>query len=225
MDKLLLAMQKCSLFEALTQNELLSILKQTKYTVSSYGKGQVIAMEEDSCTALGIILEGKVEGQKTYSSGKVIIIAQMGPGNIFGEAVIFTKAHQYPATIVAVENSRIMFISNEDMIKLCSQHEMVLRHFMEHLSNKILMLNKKIRDISFETLRQKITMYLLEEYRKQKQLEFELPVNKKNLADYLGVQRPSLSRELINMREEGLIDFSKNKIKLLDLAALEDLII
>lgn len=225
MNRLLLAMQNCSLFKDLNQEELLAILAQTKYNVNNYSKGQILAVEEETCSALGIILAGKVEAQKIYSSGKVVTIAQMGPGHIFGEVIIFTKLQQYPATILAVENSQIMYIASDDIVKLCSQHPLVLRHFMEHLSTKILMLNKKIRDLSFETLRQKIAMFLLEEYRKQKQLELALPLSKKNLADQLGVQRPSLSRELINMRADGLIDLPHNKIIILDLPSLEELIL
>lgn len=225
MEKILTALLKCSLFRDLDQAGLEKILNKTKYTISRYSIGQVLAVEGDSCTALGIVLDGNIEVQRVYASGKVVVMAQMGPGDIFGEAIIFTELHQYPATIVAVEGCRIMYIASEDIIKLCSQHHLVLRRFMEHLSTKILMLNKKIRDLSFDTLRQKIAVFLLEEYGKQKKLELSLPMSKKSLAELLGVQRPSLSRELIHMRQEGLLDFAKDKIIIRDLAALEELVI
>lgn len=42
------------------------------------------------------------------------------------------------------------------------------------------------------------------------------------MAKLLNVTRPSLSRELTNMKDEGLIDYYKNKFTILDLGALED---
>jgi len=224
MEKILAALKKCILFRDLSQLELQSILTETKYTVTYFHKGQLLAVEGDSCTSLGIILEGTVEAQRIYASGKVVVMAQMEPGQIFGEAIVFTSLHRYPATITAVGDCRIMYVSAEDIIKLASRHPLVLRHFMELLSDKIIMLNKKIRALSFETLRQKISDYLLEEYQKQNSLELVLVISKKNLADHLGVQRPSLSRELIHMRQEGLIALSKNKIIILDLLALQALV-
>lgn len=225
MQQILSALEKCSLFHDLSQEELLEILNNTKYTSASFRKGQIIAFEDDPCTTLGIVLVGKVEVQRVYYSGKVVTLAVMEQGSIFGEAIVFTKTQRYPATIVAAGECRIIFIAADDIIRLCASHQQVLRRFIEHLSTKILLLNKKIKDLSFDTLRQKIAMYLLEEYRRQKRLDLVLPTSKKNLADYLGVQRPSLSRELINMHKDGLLDLQRNKILLLDLEALEDLVL
>ena len=47
-------------------------------------------------------------------------------------------------------------------------------------------------------------------------------MSKKDWADKLGVQRPSLSRELINMKKDGLIDYDRSKIIILDLEEIKD---
>jgi len=62
----------------------------------------------------------------------------------------------------------------------------------------------------------------MDEYQKQKSKEIILPLSRKEMAEYLGVQRPSLSREFINMKDEGLIDFERNNVTLLDIPAIED---
>ncbi len=224
MEKLITAMQKCSLFKDLGSQEILNILRTIKYAVNSYKKGQVIASEGEACMSLGIVLEGALEAQKVYASGKTVVMSHLNPGNIFGEAIIFSQFRkEYPATITAVQDSKVMFISSKDIIRLCSENNLFLEHFLEHLSTKILVLNKKIRILSFETLRQKIAVYLLEECRKQRKNEIILPMNKKALAEYLGVQRPSLSRELCRMRDAGLIAFNNKTVWILDPEALEEL--
>lgn len=217
------AFGKCTLFKGLGEKELEDILNYLKPRISQYSKGSVIAFEGDECLSLGIVITGSVEAQKIYSSGKTITMTKMGPGSMFGEAVVFTSAHQYPATITAVDKSAVVFIKSTDVIALCTRYPQVLKNFVENLSNRILLLNKKIRDLSYETLRQKIASYLLEEYKKQKRLTLKLPLSKKNLAEHMGVQRPSLSRELIKMREDGLISFQKDTVEILDVESLEDL--
>ena len=86
------------------------------------------------------------------------------------------------------------------------------------------MLNKKLKNLSYETLRQKITSFLLEIYHINKKALFQVNSSRKEMAEALGVPRPSLSRELINMKKDGLIDFHKNTFKILDLEAMEDIL-
>ena len=92
------------------------------------------------------------------------------------------------------------------------------------LSNKILMLNNKLKNLSYETLRQKITSLLLESYHVNRKTLFQINSSRKEMAESLGVPRPSLSRELINMKKDGLIDFHKNAFKILNLEAMEDIL-
>ncbi len=55
----------------------------------------------------------------------------------------------------------------------------------------------------------------------KKNLFIKLPFSRKKMAELLNIPRPSLSRELTNMRDEGIIDFDKNIIKIVDLDLLK----
>ncbi|MFY9611926.1 MAG: helix-turn-helix domain-containing protein, partial [Tissierellaceae bacterium] len=98
----------------------------------------------------------------------------------------------------------------------------IIKNFMGVLSNRILMLNDRITNLSYDSLRKKISSILLNEYKRQRSPNIILPYSRKKMAEILNIPRPSLSRELVNMREEGIIDFYKNKIKILDIRKLED---
>ena len=215
-------LKMCVLFKNIPKEKLEQILETINPNMESYDKNQSIATEGDKCTSIGIVLEGEVEIQKIYLSGKTVIVNSLEPGDIFGEVIVFSKMGVYPSTIVAASNVKIFFINKMDIFKMCSSYVEVLNNFMELLSNKILMLNKKIKNLSFDTLREKICSYILEEYQKQHNKNIILPFSRKEMADHLGVQRPSLSREFIKMKEDGLIDFTKNKVTILDLNSLED---
>lgn len=87
------------------------------------------------------------------------------------------------------------------------------------------MLNERISNLSQDTIRKKIASYLLLEYKKQKSLTIILPYTRKKMAELLNVPRPSLSRELIKMKEENIIDFNKNEINILDIDILEEIML
>ncbi len=81
---------------------------------------------------------------------------------------MFSREHVYPATITPIEYSEIMFIKKEDIIKLSMLNSKVLTNFVSILSQRILMLNNRIANLSQDTIRKKISSYLLHEYKKTK---------------------------------------------------------
>jgi CRP-like cAMP-binding protein len=92
------------------------------------------------------------------------------------------------------------------------------------ISKKAINLNKTIEYLSVKSIRQKISYYLLDQYKKNKSKNFMLDMNRNELSDYLNVTRPSLSREMANMKEEGLIDYHRSSIKILDIEKLSSII-
>lgn len=231
MNKLVEHLKHCILFKDLTPNELKNLLVNINYSIYDNCKncdechGCMIALEGDKCDTLGIVIHGELEVQKHYASGKVLTLAKLNKGNTFGEAIAFSETNIYPATIVTSKGSIILYISKKDIISMCSAYPKVLNNFMQLLSSKILLLNRKIKELSFETLRQKISNYLLSQYEIQKTLSIVLPVSRKDLAEHLGVQRPSLSREFVNMKCDGLIDFNRSLVQIKDLEGIEDILI
>jgi CRP-like cAMP-binding protein len=202
--------------------EIEEIINSLVYTIKSYDKDEVIAIENDDCDSLGVILSGNVEIHKPFPSGKVVTINHFSAGNVFGEALVFSERHRYPATIISSNKSKIMYIKREDIVKMMTHNPKIIKNFMGVLSNRILMLNDRITNLSYDSLRKKISSILLNEYKRQRSPNIILPYSRKKMAEILNIPRPSLSRELVNMREEGIIDFYKNKIKILDIRKLED---
>lgn len=217
MNKFIDPLKKCTLMKDFTENDIDKFLNDINYTVSNYSKGEIIALESSNCSSIGIVLSGTVEVQKIYASGKAITLSNLSEGNIFGEVIIFSNKNTYPATIISSKNSIIMFISKANILKLCNLAPIFLKNFMTLLSNKILMLNKKLKNISYKTMRQKITSFILDEYTIQENLTIKLSITKKELAEQLGIPRPSLSRELLNMQDDNLIHMTKNTITIINI--------
>lgn len=210
------------LFSGISQKEIEQLMSEAKYSIKSYQKGEIIASEEEECNNLGLVISGTIEIQRIYSSGKYIVLKRLSNSEVFGEAIIFSKKNTYPATVIAVTNCNIFYIKREDIIKLCARQEILLGNFMSLLSDKILMLNRKIKSISLKSVKHKVIDFILEQRKLQKSETIKLKISKEEIASMLGIPRPSLSRELMNLRDLEYIEFDRNTIKILNVGELEE---
>ncbi len=222
MKDILKLLQNNFLFKGIDSENLKKIYEETRYHINKYDKGEIIAHEEEECSTIGLILEGTIELQRIYPSGKYIVLNKLTLGDVFGEAIIFSKQENYPATVIALNQCSILYIDKVDMLELFSREKRILENFLELLSNKVLMLNSKIKNISFKNIRHRVINYILEAMKLQKNSTIKLKESKESIAAALGIPRPSLSRELINLRDMGYIDFDRSNIKILDIEALEE---
>ena len=209
-------------FNNLNNEEIEKLISNIGYSVKLYKKGEVIANEEDECNSLGFVLEGIVEIQRIYLSGKQITLKRLSNGDVFGEALIFSKKSKYPSTVLAFNECTVLYISKVDILKLCTMDERVLGNFMSTLSNKIFMLNSKIKSIAFKSIKHKVINFILEQAKMQKSETINLKESKEEIASSLGIPRPSLSRELMNLRDLKYIEFDRNVIEILNFEELEE---
>ena len=222
MEEIVKIIKKNQLFIGLSDESIKNVLKEVKYYIKTYSKGEIIANEDDECRSLSLVLSGTVEIQRLYSNGKYIVLSRIFEGDVFGEALVFSKAKTYPATVIALSECKVLFINKSDVLKICSNEEKILENFVSLLSDKVFILNSKIKSISFKSIRQKVINYILNEAKEQKSNSIILKNTKEEIASALGIPRPSLSRELINLRDMNYIEFNRKKIAILDIESLEE---
>ena len=96
---------------------------------------------------------------------------------------------------------------------------MITRNMLEIQSEKNFSMTRKLHLLSGTTLRERISLWLLEQAGEIDVVN--LTMNREELADYLGTTRPSLSRELMKMQQEKLIEADRNRIRIIDRETLE----
>ena len=224
MEEIVKKLEKNELFNNVDKTKMLKILGNLKYSIVSYKKGEVIFQEEEICSAIGLIIDGTINIERIYPNGKSIVMSKFKDGDVFGEALLFSKVNKYPATVIALSDCKVLYLTKNEIIKLFSVENKLMENFMMLLREKIIILNNKIRSISLKSVRQKVVDYILCEYMNEKNEEIKLKYSKEEIANDIGIPRPSLSRELIKLRDEGLINFSRNKITILNIEELEDIL-
>lgn len=210
------------LFKGLTQEELELCLKCSDARLKDYEKNQIIFSQMDPPKALYVLIGGSVSVCKDTPDGRRYIVTNIEEGDIFGEVYVFLKKADYNYYVLSNMNSTVLAIPKEYFFTTCDNscnaHSLIIQNMLGILAQKAYFLNNKVQLLTSGSLRQKIAKYLLDNCNKKKYVK--LSMNREQFASYLNVTRPSLSRELINMQEDGLIEVDRDMIKILDMDKL-----
>lgn len=213
------------LFRGMGEKDIIGLLNCLTVKLCDYKKNDYVTIAGDSFEGIGIVLKGQVSVSKENAAGVRVMMTVLAPGEMFGEMVAFSKHAVWPATVQALKNSTVLFLSSEKIVNtcttVCSRHNVVIRNMLEIISTRALLLNKKVEYLTIKSMRGKISTYLLEQYNRNGKMTFMLPLKRNELAEFLNVSRPSMSREMARMRDEQIIDFNMASIKILDLEGLK----
>lgn len=217
--------KKAELFKDMNEVDIVYVLKCLNPSIHKYKKDEHIINLGDKISKIGLVVEGEVIVLKESIEGNSAIISIIKSGDIFGGTFIFSAVDLWPVTVKSQKNCTILFFEGFNVIprceKSCSCHTKMLENFIKILSNKTLVLNKRIEYLSIKSVRSKIATYILEQYNYKKNNNIDLALNRNELADFLNISRPSLSREICRMRDEGTIDFHLSTFKIKNMEALK----
>lgn len=213
------------LFCGIPAETLTTMLECLRPKINDYGRNTYIAVEGEAYTGLGIVLSGEVAVIKESASGSRIIMAMIGPGDLFGEMIAFSPRQYWPASVLAQSSCKVLFLPPEKIIgecnNACGSYKQLIKNLLTILSTKALMLNQRVEYLAMKGMREKISVYLLDQYKMNRKHTFTLPLKRNELADFLNVSRTALSRELGRMRDEGIIEFYRTSVKINNLALLQ----
>lgn len=219
MDKHFKIIEKSRLFSGIDELELKSMLKCLNAISRSYKKGEHIFRSGDKLTLVGLVLSGFVIITKEDYWGNRTILSEISEGGIFGEAFACADNGTISVNASAAKDCVILLIDVGRVLTVCHSactfHARLIRNLVTVLANKNVALSEKIEHMSQRKLRDKILSYLSECSRNEGGPAFAIPFNRQELADYLSADRSALSNELCRLRDEGIIEFQKNRFLLL----------
>lgn len=219
------SLNSCVLFSGIGKESLNIMLDCLKPKVSRCKQREIIVAYGQSFQGIGIIANGKVALTKETYSGNRIIMGILDAGEIFGEAVAFSDNKLWPMTVIAQEDGILLFLPPEKIAgpcsNICASHSTLIMNMLKILSNRASMLDKKIEHISAKNIRGRISSYLLDIHHRQNNNTLIMPMKRHEIADYLNMPRPSLSREMALMRDDGIIEFDGSHIYIKDIFTLE----
>lgn len=207
-------LQQLQIFQDLTEEELKKSLVCSQATVRKYKKNEYVFRQGDAPGKLYFVLDGEVELGSINLNGKITRISYVTVGEEFGEVEMFLRQPAYSGYAKAKEEVSVLEVSQNFFggrcERNCVHHSKVVFNMLQLLAEKADKRNHQIEVLTSGNLRQRVVAYLLEnsdlDYRVQ------LHLNREDLAAYLNTTRPSLSRMLLTMQEEGIIRIVNRKV-------------
>ncbi|MDR0858305.1 MAG: Crp/Fnr family transcriptional regulator [Oscillospiraceae bacterium] len=220
MEKLLPSINKCPLFENVSSENLLTMLKCLNASARTFGRGAFVFSAGDVPERVGVVLTGAVHIMREDYFGNRILLSIVEPGDLFGEAFACAEISELPVSAVAAADSTVLLVNYQRIVKSCTNacefHSRLIQNMMNILANKNILLTQKLEHVTQHNTRQKLLSYISERARIAGKSKFTIPLNRQELADYLAVERSAMSAELSRMQTDGILKYHKNEFELLN---------
>jgi CRP/FNR family transcriptional regulator, cyclic AMP receptor protein len=214
--------RRVPLFSTLTDEEFERL--QHIFVARAYRKNQVIFMEEETGSYMYLVLAGKVKVSKSGAGGKETILAIHRAGDFFGEMSLL-DGKTAPATVSAMEDSKIISLSGSDFHKYLMHNEKVMLQIINVLCARLRQV-WQTQTLSSSTADARIRMGIYELAKKHGIQDahgtiIDLKITHHELAEMVGTSRETVTRVLARLRDEGVIEVDQRRITLLNAAALQ----
>ena len=214
---------KVPIFSGLTDNEL-SFLAQ-RAIPRHYSAGETVFGEGEPCSGLYVVESGQVRIFKSSASGREQVLSIDGPGSSIAELPVFDGGN-YPASVAAIDDATLLFVSKQDFQALCLAHPQVALKVLRVVGARLRRLVGIIEELSFTTVRHRLASFLLRLAQKEGDRTAEgvaitMPISNQELASQIGTVRELVSRNLSRLQAEGMIKIDGRTVIVRNLKALE----
>ena len=214
-------LERSPLFSGIPAETLRELLAATPHHIQRYDKDETLFHLMDEASRIGLILNGRVQAQKSFPNGSQVNVSVRGPGALIGAAAAFSSRRRYPCNMVAVEQVTVMLFRREDILSLLQRDVRVLENMMSEIASATYMLQQRLELFSYSGIAQKAAFWLLTQARQSGTDSVKIPDSVSKWAMLMNVSRPSLHRELKRLEAEGMLAYAPPMIKILDKNALQ----
>lgn len=218
-DLLIHAFQTHPMFRDISLTDCRTLMNCLGCREKTYQKDQIIAATENSSRQIGIVISGCIHIIKEDIWGRRTFLTYTGDDGIFGEMLMGENLSERGILFKAAEPTTILMIPADRILHPCRNscpfHHKLSRNLFDLLSRRNAALTEKIEITSKSSLREKILAYLSLEAQKTGSMKVTIPLSRSEMADYLCTNRSALSRELANMKKDGILDYDLRTFHLL----------
>lgn len=218
-DLLIHAFQTHPMYRDISLTDCRTLMNCLGCREKTYQKDQIIAATENSSRQIGIVISGCIHIIKEDIWGRRTFFTYTGDDGIFGEVLMGENLSERGILFKAAEPTTILIIPADRILHPCRNscpfHHKLSRNLFDLLSRRNAALTEKIEITSKSSLREKVLAYLSLEAQKTGSMKVTIPLSRSEMADYLCTNRSALSRELANMKKDGILDYDLRTFHLL----------
>lgn len=190
------ALKAIPLLATLSEEELIRLLFSTKHALHRYAKGTFIRLRGDEVDSLIILAEGTIKGIMDNESGREVTVESHEAPAVLASAFVFATSHELPVNLEAERDCEMFFVPRDVLLETMLSNRRFLEEYLRTISDRGVFLSGRLREFAVTDLKNRI----LEYYREHGEIG-----NQTELAQRLGVARPSLTRALTELAKEGKV--------------------
>lgn len=211
-------LRRSPLFADLPDAALARALSLLSADARTYARGEYLCRSGEPLARFGLVLAGTVQVYTDDLEGNQVMMANVTPGETFGESLCFLQRVASHIYILTAAGAEVLWL-DISLFQGADRAEPfvynLFTRFTAMLATRALEMNERIQILSKLTLRDKLLTFFAGWERRSGKKTFQIPFDRTALAVYLGVNRTALSRELSAMQKEGLIEFYRSSFKIL----------
>ncbi len=213
-----IALTSLPLCRQLDAVEIDALLRGTRE--HAFRRGEMLFSKGDPSTGFFSIIRGQIKLALPSPQGGEKVLEIMGPGQSFGEAVMFMEV-PYPVFAQALTEGTALHISKAVLFAAMDRDPRLARKLLAGLSMRLHGLIQDVEAYTLQSARQRLVAYLIEKAGgATPRAEVQLPTSKTVIASRLNLTPETLSRVLHGLAEAGLIAVRGRVIQIPDLPRL-----
>lgn len=210
--------QQVALFRGMDEAELAAALSALSAKEKTYEKDEMILYAGNVSKHMGLVLEGSVTIESNDVWGNRTILSHIEKGGTFAETYALLEDEPMLVDVIANEKSNILFlrIGSLNLLQqdISPWRVKLIGNLLRISSQKNLHLSGRSFHTAPKSIRGRVMAYLNSVSLQKNKIDFDIPFDRQQLADYLNVERSALSRELSNMQQDGLIIVRRNHFEI-----------
>ena len=184
--------------------------------------GSILFRKGDSCAGFYVVVYGQVKLAFGASDGSEKVVEILGPGQSFGEAVMFLDK-PYAVFAETLTDSLLVHVGRAVILQELERSPDFARRMLGGLAHRLHLIVGDLEGYSLKSGTQRVIGYLLRDVAGEqtgRTAEVTLPATKSVIASRLSITREHFSRILHELSDAGLIKVSGRNIRFLDLERL-----
>ena len=210
--------KKLYLFKNLEENEITALLRCFSLKFITFKERKIIVSRMDRIENIYIILSGRARETWFDEDGNITTSVDYREGDIIGLEYVSGARKTFSTDIVALEETVVIALDSFRFLNpcnnFCPRHTKVINNAFSYLAKQNAKLLNRIKELTMPTTKAKVMCYLNNTRATVKSNSFDIPYNRQELADYLGVERSALSKELSDLQKDGYITYHKNHFQI-----------
>ncbi len=190
-------------------------------TEYEFAMGESVYKEGDNSNMVYLVLKGVVKTHKLDEQGKDLITGIHKADDFFG-LNSFSKNIPYKEYATAMEPSKLVGISKEEIKNILASNYGLTLDFMQFLSDNLTEAKEQLLQMAYGSVRKKTAATILKFAEKLPPTPSgNIHILRSDLASVAGIATETLIRTLSNFKDEGLIAIENRDIRILDMEGLK----